>query len=144
MFDTLSCMVCSGSINNLGSCTNRGSCAADDLALAYVRAAARDKPVAWVKLLAAHDGRFLGGCPGSAQVDRREPCDRGESCESTEERRALLEWEGRDRRGSTLPWLTFQAAHGNRVHHTFQTAMGDPGGTRANQRDRPAPPPDVT
>jgi hypothetical protein len=85
-------MSCRGRIDNRGICT-MSPCDAGDLWLRYTRAAARDRVATWAALLAAHEGRFIGQCPGSVVMGGLEPCP-----------------------GLPLPWLEFQAAHGDRCH----------------------------
>ena len=113
---------CDGRVDNHGRCTNP-DCEAWDLARAYRHTAAQDRPGRWQALLAAHDGRFLGQCPGTAQVHPTQPCDREERCAAHDERAAMLAWQVAGRPGSPLVWQVFQAAHGGRLHHTKQTSM---------------------
>jgi hypothetical protein len=108
-------MGCRGRIDNRGVCT-MSPCDARDLWLGYTRAPARDKVTTWAELLVAHDGRFMGQCPGSVVMGGLEPCDRGPACTAVTEREAYLAWHVAGRPGPPLPWLEFQAAHGDRCH----------------------------
>jgi hypothetical protein len=110
-------MRCLGRIDNRGVCT-MSPCAARDLWARYSQAPARNKVSTWAELLAAHEGRFIGQCSGSVVVGGREPCDRGPACTALIEREAYLAWQAADRPGLPIPWLEFQAAHGDRCHVT--------------------------
>jgi hypothetical protein len=108
-------MGCRGRIDNRGVCT-MSPCDARDLWLRYTRAVARDRVTTWAALLAAHEDRFIGQCPGSVVMGGLEPCDRGPACTAVTERGAYLAWHAAGRPGLPLPWLEFQAAHGDRCH----------------------------
>jgi hypothetical protein len=108
-------MGCRGRIDNRGICT-MSPCDVRDLWLRYTRAVARDRVASWAVLLAAHEGRFIGQCPGSVVMGGLESCDRGPACSAVTERAAYLAWCAAGRPGLPLPWLEFQAAHGGRGH----------------------------